>query len=252
MVELYQFAFSHFCEKARWALDFKGIAYRPVNLLPGMHIKTVKKIAPRSHLPVLVNGASVVQDSPAIITYLDGMQAEPALTPLDAQELREALDWERYLDEEIGVTLRLWFYHHALPDRELALGFILEGAPWHRRLVFRLIFPGVRAAMRKYMNINAESAQHAQMRLLAALDRIDAALQKGNFLVGKRFTRADLCACALLSPFCLPDDDALTGRFPAAVVALRKQHKARPVFAWVRQIYAEYRRPSKSHQLSSA
>ena len=37
MIELYQFPLSHFCEKARWALDYKSIAYRPVNLLPGFH-----------------------------------------------------------------------------------------------------------------------------------------------------------------------------------------------------------------------
>jgi Glutathione S-transferase, N-terminal domain len=27
MIQLYQFPFSHFCEKARWALDYKSIAY---------------------------------------------------------------------------------------------------------------------------------------------------------------------------------------------------------------------------------
>ena len=27
MITLYQFQFSHFCEKARWALDYKGVPY---------------------------------------------------------------------------------------------------------------------------------------------------------------------------------------------------------------------------------
>jgi glutathione S-transferase len=35
MITLYQFQFSHYCEKARWALDYKGLAYAPKNLLPG-------------------------------------------------------------------------------------------------------------------------------------------------------------------------------------------------------------------------
>jgi hypothetical protein len=46
MIELYQFPFSHYCEKVRWALDYKGIAYRTVNLLPGFHFRYLAKLAP--------------------------------------------------------------------------------------------------------------------------------------------------------------------------------------------------------------
>ena len=37
MFELYDFRFSHYSEKARWALDFKGIPYTSRHLLPGFH-----------------------------------------------------------------------------------------------------------------------------------------------------------------------------------------------------------------------
>jgi hypothetical protein len=33
-IQLYQLLFSHHCEKIRWVLDYKGIAYRTINLLP--------------------------------------------------------------------------------------------------------------------------------------------------------------------------------------------------------------------------
>lgn len=56
MIKLYQFAFSHFCEKARWALDYKSIPYTPVNLLPGLRIKPIRKLAPKTCMPVLVDG----------------------------------------------------------------------------------------------------------------------------------------------------------------------------------------------------
>ena len=81
MIELYQFPFSHFCEKVRWALDYKGVAYRPVNLLPGFHFRYLVKLAPKTSVPVLRDGATVVQDSSAIIDYLDRRYANPALTP---------------------------------------------------------------------------------------------------------------------------------------------------------------------------
>src|SRR6516225_6652130 len=89
MIELYQFPFSHYCEKARWALDYKGIAYRPVNLLPGFHFRHLAKLAPRTSVPVLRDGAIVVQGSSAIIDYLDRRYANPSLTPSDPNAARE-------------------------------------------------------------------------------------------------------------------------------------------------------------------
>jgi glutathione S-transferase len=112
MIELYQFPFSHYCEKVRWALDYKGIGYRTVNLLPGFHFRYLAKLAPETCVPVLRDGAAIVQDSSAIIDYLDGRYANPALTPSEPNAAREALDGEEYLDEQIGVNIRLWFYHH--------------------------------------------------------------------------------------------------------------------------------------------
>ncbi len=51
MIEFYQFPFSHFCEKARWALDYKGVAYRTVNYLPVFHFIPVRTIAPQVERP---------------------------------------------------------------------------------------------------------------------------------------------------------------------------------------------------------
>ena len=34
---LYQFPLSHFCEKARWMLDYKELEYVAQNLMPGAH-----------------------------------------------------------------------------------------------------------------------------------------------------------------------------------------------------------------------
>jgi glutathione S-transferase len=91
------------------------------NLLPGLHLRVARKLAPSSSLPILADNGTVVQDSTAIITFLDKKYPDRPLTPRDAQEAKEALAWEEYLDDEIGVPVRLWFYYHALPDRDCAL-----------------------------------------------------------------------------------------------------------------------------------
>src|SRR5262245_22147740 len=128
MYRLYDFTFSHYCEKARWALDYKGIAYEVRRLLPGFHLRTTRKLAPRSCVPILAGEQIVVQDSTEIINYLERTFPDPALAPADPQLANEALEWEEYLDEEVGITVRRWFYFHTLPDRQRAIRFLCQGA----------------------------------------------------------------------------------------------------------------------------
>jgi len=83
MFELYDFRFSHYSEKARWALDFKEIAYAPRHLLPGFHMRTTRKLAPRTCVPILKADAVVVQDSTEIINFLERTFPHRSLTPPD-------------------------------------------------------------------------------------------------------------------------------------------------------------------------
>jgi glutathione S-transferase len=245
MTTLYQFEFSHFCEKVRWALDYKGIPYTKRNLLPGLHVKVARKLAPKNCLPILVDGNSVVQDSKAILSYLDQKFPEPPLTPRDSMEAKDALAWEEYLDEEIGVPLRLWFYYYALPERNRCMRFLMDGAPWYGRPLFAIIYPKVRSAMTEQLHINASSAKQSEERLVTAFERLDGALEGRGFLVGSRFSRADLTACALLEHFCAPgsSDAEVAAAVPTQVCALRDQYKSRAFFGWVLENYKNYRQP---------
>jgi glutathione S-transferase len=128
MFELYDFTFSHYSEKARWALDFKGVPYTSRHLLPGFHMRTTRKLAPRSSVPILKTDDAVIQGSAEIIDFLEQTFPERSLTPPDPQDANAAIEWEKYLDVEIGVTLRLWFYYHTLPDRDRALKFLCADA----------------------------------------------------------------------------------------------------------------------------
>jgi glutathione S-transferase len=244
LIELVQFPFSHFCEKARWALDYKGLPFVERNLLPGLHLATVGKLARGTCLPILVDGDRIVQDSTAIITYLDQRVEAHALTPADAQPAREAMAWEETLDEEVGVTLRRWFYFHTLPDRQRTLRFLLQGAGALQRPLFRLMFPAIRPAMIKAMDIREPAARQAQERLEAVLARLDEALRDRAFLVGERFSRADLTACALLAPLVGigRTEGEIETLFADPVRALRDRYKGRRVFDWVAQVYAGQRR----------
>lgn len=234
---LYQFQCSHFCEKARWALDWKGVDYAAKNLVPGPHARVARRLAPKSSVPILRLGERVIQGSGEIITFLDEHYPERRLTPGTTADAHAAREWERWLDQEVGVLLRLWFYHHALPDRALATRFILQGAPWHGRLLYALAWPRIEKVMRRAMGIDARSATDAEQRLALALDRLAGALAARSYLVRRTFSRADLTAAALLSPLA----NAAERDLPEAVAEFRAARAAHPALAWVRERYARER-----------
>ena len=84
-VTLYQFPISHFCEKVRWALDYKEIPYQAKNLLPGLHVKTMTKLAKRSSVPVLDHEGTAIQNSADIIDYLEQQFPHNPLMPNDPE-----------------------------------------------------------------------------------------------------------------------------------------------------------------------
>jgi glutathione S-transferase len=61
-------ALSPFCRKVRMALEFKGL---PFELAPGDNVTEIAAFNPRAEVPVLIDGATVVCNSPDILAYLD-------------------------------------------------------------------------------------------------------------------------------------------------------------------------------------
>lgn len=205
MLTLYQFPISHYCEKIRWALDYKGLDYNIINLLPGSHIKVVKQLAPKSDVPLLVHDGNIIQNSSDIITYLDNTFPEKSLTPVDPELAKQALEWEAYADEQVGPHVRLYCYYYFLDRPDITVPLLTHGQAWYRKLMFRLIFPKVREVMRKYMNINDRTAAIALKKLEHAIDKLHVSYEQNSFLAGDQFCRADLAAASLLAPFCMPD-----------------------------------------------
>jgi glutathione S-transferase len=237
MLTLYQFPISHYCEKIRWALDYKGLDYKIVNLLPGSHVKTIQKMAPRTEVPVLEHDGRFVQNSSDIITYLDEHFPDPPLTPASPELQAQALEWESYADEQIGPQIRLFCYYYFLDRPDILLPMLTLGQPWYKRLLFRLIYPKVRTVIRRFLHINQRTAATSLVKLTGAIDRLHGYRQQHPFLAGDNFSRADLAAAALLAPLCRPDKYGLEwpavfpGEMAASVDALR------PKLTWVEELY---------------
>ena len=104
---LWQFRFSHFNEKARWALDWKGIAHVRRSLLPGFHVPRVLWMTGQKALPVLIVDGETIHDSTRIIERLERLRPEPALYPSDEAARRRALALEDFFDEERSEERRV-------------------------------------------------------------------------------------------------------------------------------------------------
>jgi len=76
--------------------------------------------------------------------------------------------------------------------------------PFYNRYLLRLGFSRVEELMRSWMKINERTARTAQQTIEDILSELAAAYQKSEFLVGDRFTRADLTAAALFAPLFQP------------------------------------------------
>ena len=241
--ELWQFTSSHFNEKARWALDFKRVPHIRHSLVPGFHVGTVKRMTGKTHVPVLKLNGEVFGDSSKIIDALEGAYPEPALYPADAEERRRALELEEYFDEELGPYIRRWMFFVILPYPKYVRALFVSHASPAVQLAHRAISPVIGAVMRKQMNITPASAEIAQRKTMEAMDRLTKELRPSGYLVGDRFTVADLTAAALLSPIVRPPEFPYKAAMPLPEpgVKVRESVSSHPAFQWTLKIYREHR-----------
>jgi glutathione S-transferase len=245
MPTLYTFAISHYSEKARWAIDHKRIAYRERPLLPGPHLFVTRRLARGSSVPILVDGDHTIQGSSAIIDRLDARFPEFALTPEGPAEREEARELEQWLDRELGETLRRAFYADALRYPELVVPLFTQGGPWWGPLFYRVAFPFVAGRIREMYSISRERAAADRSRLDAVFERVSSLLSGRRFLVGDRFTRADLTLSALAGPLFDPLEHPVRwpseDRYPPPLVELRSRWRGTPAHEHVLRMYREYR-----------
>jgi glutathione S-transferase len=253
---LWHITISHYIEKARWALDYKSIPYRLRAPVPGTHIPVALWLTRGSHytLPVLDLGGERIGDSTAIIAALEERHQEPPLYPRVPAQRRRALALEEWFDEELGPYIRRFVFHELGRDPERFAEVGAKAAP----RAFRPMGPAGAACARaltglRYGARSDDAAETARTKIIAALDRLEAELGAGDYLVGESFSVADLTAAALLYPLVRPPEAYVTiDRMPEPVERLQAHLRERRGYRWVEETFRRHRRPAEAPRVAGA
>lgn len=173
------------------------------------HSPEYLRLNPHGRIPVLVQGSTVLYETAAIALHLAERHPEAGLAPPPGDPARaDFLKWMIHLTNTPQPEYRAWFYpHEHVADPAAA--------------------PAVRA--------------QAELRLGGMFDRIAGLLGAGPWLLGERFSAADLFLFMLIRwgramprpPRALAPLDALAGRVvrrPAVRAALAAEGLGEPLF----------------------
>lgn len=240
---LWHIPLSHFNEKVRWTLDYKGIAHRRRVLGPDYLIRAWRATG-RGTLPILWLDGKAIGDSTHIIAALEQRYPAPPLYPADAALRERALALEDYLDEGLGPALRAAIvtplFRH---DPDLALRVLTTGMPdqaYQALRPLRRVFP---AFYRLRHKISDAKLDADRATVAAALDRIEQERKDCAYLVGDAFTVADLTAAALLGALLQPPEIQypLQVELPSYLRDYRATVLKHPAAQWAAGIYRLHR-----------
>jgi glutathione S-transferase len=244
---LWQIEVSHFSEKARWALEYKGVDHVRRTPLPGMHIPIALFLTRgQPTFPVLQMDGRTIGDSTAIIAALDAKYPDRPLYPSKPDERERALEIEDWFDENLGPHARLLPFHDLIGEPELFAEIAAESVPGPLGKAKPVVGAYARAYTSLRWGANSDAdAERAREGIVAALDKLEAELAKGDgeFLVGDQLSVADVTAASLFYPVVIPPEGPLSPELsrPMAFDQFRADLSDRPGYRWVEETFRKHR-----------
>jgi len=247
MLRLLTIPISHYCEKARWALDRAGVRYREEPHVQGVHSFHARRAGGGATVPVLITEDRVIGESAQILEWADERLApEQRLLPADADERAAALALCRRFDDELGPKGRRLMYVHVFAAGRDMLSFNNAGVPrWEDRAI-RWGWPLATRFVSRALEITpgVETADEADV--WRELDFVAGQLADGRpYLLGERFGAADLTFAALAAPVIvppvygvrLPQPDVM----PAPIADIVRRAREHPAGRFALHVIAEHR-----------
>ena len=238
---------SHYCEKARWALERAGLGYVEERHVQGVHRVAARRAGGGSTVPVLVAPEGVFAESRQILAHADESLPEGRrLFPADPSTRRDVEAVSRWLDEGLGPEGRRLMYAHMLEQRGLMLRFNCQGVPRRERLVMTALWPAVVRWGRRELGIAPGTAREDEARVWATFEAVGERLRDGRrHLCGDRFTAADLTFAALSASVLVPPEYGVSlpqpEALPAELAALVRTYREHPAGEYALRLFREER-----------
>ena len=251
---LVQFPISHYCEKARWHLDAKGLDYRVRDVLPGAHKVIAARLGARGTVPILVDDGRVLDDSSEIARHLEERYGDRGarLLPRDAEARTRVLAHEDWFDEEVGPHVRAFFYSAMLKERGgAAQVFFASYGSKRLELLRPVLGPLFEAGIRFKYKLRDDTTDTARAAIVRGFERLERSIDgdPSRYLEGDDFTLADLAAASMLAPVVAPRESAYVRTAETSlreVIELRDFLRGRCGWRWVERVYAQHRRAAPS------
>lgn len=240
--------FSHYCEKARWALDRCAIPYVEDGHLPLFHYLPTKLAGARRTVPVLITDGVRLADSTEIVAWADAQRPSGLIPDSRAPAARaDALALEDDFDRHLGPATRRWAYFYLLPRTDLD-AFLTRGVPRWEAMSLKLVRPLAVRMLKQGLRIDAEGVERSRVKIEETFATVAARLADGRrYLTGDRFTVADLTFAALASPVLLPREHPIglphAAELPEVAQTQVAAWRASPAGRFAQRLYTEHRAP---------
>lgn len=261
MPTLITLVFSHYNERARWALDLADVDYEERAWMPFFSQAAVAaatwgsggegdRVSSRFSTPMLrLDNGERLADSGEIVRWA-AEHGAPSLRPPDHVEEIDA--WEQRAHDVLGPHARRAAYFHVLQSPSLLARLGTDNVGPAQALAWRLLLPLARGGLRRGLGVTPQGYERSLERTRAELDHVAEHLQGRSYLVGDHFTAADLTvACMAVPVLLVQPEEGYAARFPpladlpegaADLVRSMREH---PAGAWALRMFAEHRPPPK-------
>jgi glutathione S-transferase len=250
---------SHYCEKARWALERAGIEYVENAHAPVLHYGATLLRHLQRTTPILVTPHGTIKDSTDILRHADKFVPEDQrLFPSDPQDLAEVEALEEMFDRRLGPATRRLAYFYVMRDMAKLRQLVEPGIPKAEQVLFRVGRPGIVAFLRWGLRLEPEGAKKAESRVDSVFGEVESRLARGarRYLVGNRLTAADLTFASLAAPVVLPPEYGWplpsVEDGPSDLLQLRDRLRSRPAGTFALRLYKEERHRSAMQMAAHA
>lgn len=215
-MELLTIPFSHYNERARWAMQHHGLVAHERRYLPMVHLRPVRAAVPLAQrladktgsglsTPVLVlDDGTVLNDSTGIVRWADETYGSEERTLYPASHREEIVAFEQSLHDDVGRDTRFLAYWFLLHDGAAFAELVRHNVVFWQRALFAVGAPAAKAGMRKRFKLTQPRYEKVRARIEAAVAELSETLGDREYFFGDRFTAADLTSATMLSPALLP------------------------------------------------